>query len=116
MTLRDLISVFPCDESKAVELIYFDKDSNDTMGMDLYCNFEQPDDDDLYGNIMLEHFADDDVLEIKVVFSRLRIVMDRRVSKATVERWKDFANTQADLFNRIKTPERRQEFKEVICR
>lgn len=96
MTLRELLNIMPDDRPTTIDLRYYDEreiERGDTYSFQL--GTEDP--DYLFAAIMLEHYADDDVIEMTNHFNSILITVDRVVHDVTVRRWKTEAADQAKL-------------------
>lgn len=96
MILRDLLQVMPGDRPNILRIRYFNRKER-SREIDLYIKMNSPEPEDKYSFIMLEHFADDLVMEIQASFNVMEITVDRKVSDETVIKWKTAAAEKANL-------------------
>ena len=102
MTFRDFLNVLPGDEATNVLLLYFDKDTEQTMGEDLYIRFDDP--EKAFDLMIAEHFADDPVIEITNHFYDVMVTVDRLISKDTMLRWKSAAAARIYTMHQMEVP------------
>lgn len=96
MILRDLLQVLPGDRPNILRIRYYNRKEM-PRDLDLYITMYSPEPEDKYSFIMLEHFADDYVMEVRASFNVMEITVDRLVSDDTVIKWKAAAADKADL-------------------
>ena len=96
MILRDLLQVLPGDRPNILRIRYYNRKEM-PRDLDLYITMNSPEPEDKFSFIMLEHFADDDVMEIRASFNMLEITVDRLVTDETVIKWKSAAAEKTGL-------------------
>lgn len=87
MTLREILNVTPDDSITQIELMWYDHKEN-VHSYRFSFRIKAEDVFEKWSNIMLEHFADDEVMEISNGIWGITIVVDRLVSNDAVKRWK----------------------------
>ena len=96
MILRDLLQVLPSDRPNILRLRYFNRKER-PKELEVYITMNSPEPEDVYSFIMLEHFADDYIMELRATFNVLEITLDRKLSDETVLKWKTAAADKACL-------------------
>ena len=96
MTFRELMQVMPDDSITTIDLHYFDEREQEKVDT-YFFNLESDDADYVFSSIMLEHYADDEVIELTNHVCALCITVDRIVSTQTVNTWKTAAANRARL-------------------
>ena len=96
MTFRELLNIMPNDSITTIDLHYFNEQEQERVDT-YFFNLESDDADYVFSSIMLEHFAEDDVIELTNHVCALCITVDRIVSTQTVNAWKTAAANRARL-------------------
>lgn len=101
MTLREILNVIPGDQANLIELHYFDLQGTEFRDLFIF-TLVDADSSEKFGAIMLEHYAEDEVLELSHIcrgYTALQITVDREVKQETVRKWKTKAADQAGMLH-----------------